>query len=73
MRIRKDKISQKILEAINKADEPLETIEIISLIKNSTRTKIMYRLYGLRGDALIKGKQVGSGKGAWIWWKSRNK
>lgn len=69
MRIRRDAVSQKILEIVNKSDEPLDTIELIDLVKTSTRTKILYRLYMLRGDGLINGKQVGSGKGAWIWWK----
>jgi hypothetical protein len=70
MRIKNDILSQKILEILKKTDEPLETIEILGLIKNSTRIKALYRLYNLRGEMLIKGKQVGSGKGTWIWWKN---
>jgi hypothetical protein len=69
MRAKRDAISQKILEIIGKADEPLETIEIIDALKGSTRIKVLYRLYNLRGEGLLKGKQVGSGKGTWIWWK----
>ena len=69
MRIKKDILSQKILEILKKADEPLETIEILDSIKGSTRVKILYRLNRLRGETVIKGKQVGSGKGTWIWWK----
>jgi hypothetical protein len=69
MRAKRDVISQKILEVVNKSDEPLETIEIIDNLKTSTRMKILYRLYHLRGDQLLNGKQVGSGKGTWIWWK----
>ena len=68
MRIKRDKLSQKILELVSRADEPLETIEIIEAIKGSTRTMILYRLYKLRGESSIRGKQVGSGKGTWIWW-----
>jgi DNA-binding Lrp family transcriptional regulator len=69
MRAHLDIISQKILELLKKVNEPLETIEILNALKNVTRTKILYRLSVLRGDGLIKGKQVGSGKGTWIWWK----
>ena len=65
----RDNISKKILEVLNKADEPLETKEIEFLLKNITRTKILYRLNDLRGEGLIKGKSVGSGKGNWIWWR----
>jgi hypothetical protein len=70
MRAKRDIISQKILEMISKAEEPLETVEIIDALKNSTRIKVLYRLYNLRGENLLKGKQVGSGKGTWIWWKN---
>ena len=69
MRRKLDNISQKILDIINKAGEPLETKEIELILKNITRVKVLYRLNNLRGDGLIKGKPVGSGKGAWIWWK----
>ncbi len=69
MRAKRDSLSQKILDLVGKADEPLETIEIIDSIKGSTRIKVLYRLYQFRGDSMIHGKQVGSGKGAWIWWK----
>lgn len=63
-----DKLSEKILDIINKSEEPLETKEIEEILKNSTRVKTLYRLNLLRGDGLIKGKPVGSGKGTWIWW-----
>jgi repressor of nif and glnA expression len=69
MRINSDKIRNKILEVLKKADEPLETREIELILKNVTRVKVLYRLNNLRGDGLIKGKPVGSGKGAWIWWR----
>ena len=69
MHIKRDKLTSKILEIINKSDEPLETTEIVSLLKGETRTKILYRLNNLRGESLVKGKQVGSGKGVWIWWR----
>jgi len=65
-----DGISQKILDLLAEAKEPLETKEIELLLKNITRVKVLYRLNLLRGDGLIKGKTVGSGKGTWIWWKS---
>ena len=65
----RDKISENILKLLDKAEEPLETREIEALLKNVTRIKILYRLNNLRGDGLIKGKPVGSGKGTWIWWR----
>jgi repressor of nif and glnA expression len=71
-----ENLSKTILELINKSDEPFETKEIEQLIKPKikketvTRTKIFYRLNLLRGEALIKGKFIGSGKGVWIWWNS---
>ena len=69
MHAKRDKLSERILDIISKANEPLETIEIIEQIKNSTRITVLYRLYQLRGENKIKGKQVGSGKGTWIWWR----
>jgi len=65
----RDKISENILKILDKAEEPLETKEIEALLKNVTRIKVLYRLNNLRGDGLIKGKPVGSGKGTWIWWR----
>lgn len=64
-----DKLSGKILDTVKRSEEPLETTEIISQV-HDTRTKVIYRLYQLRGDGLVKGKQVGSGKKTWIWWKN---
>ena len=65
-----DKISNDILELLNKHDLPLETKEIESLLNNVTRVKVLARLNNLRGEGLIKGKNVGSGKGCWIWWRA---
>lgn len=65
---KRDRISTRILTILETALEPLETKEIEVLLKDSTRVKIFYRLNRLRGDGLIKGKQIGSGKGTWIWW-----
>ena len=70
MRRNIDKASEKIMEIIDKNNEPLETKEIEEAVKNVTRAKLFYRLSNLRGDGLIKGKIVGSGKGTWIWWKN---
>jgi hypothetical protein len=64
-----DKLGKKILDLLAQAIEPLETKEIELLLTKETRTKILYRLNFLRGEGLLKGKPVGSGKGAWIWWK----
>ena len=69
MRRNSDKISDKILEILKKTEEPLETKEIEDILKNVTRIKVLYRLNILRGDGVIKGKPVGSGKGTWIWWR----
>lgn len=63
-----DKLSQKIISLLAEATEPLETKEIEGLLPQATHIKILYRLNRLRGDGLLKGKPVGSGKGAWIWW-----
>lgn len=76
-----DKVTEKILSLITAAAEPLETKEIEEQLKiqekqpkkvageTVTRVKVLYRLNMLRGDGLIKGKPVGSGKGTWIWWR----
>ena len=70
MRSKVDSISHKILSQVAGAVEPFETKEIEALLPKETRVKILYRLNLLRGDGLIKGKAVGSGKGCWIWWKA---
>ena len=64
-----DSLSEKILSIIQHSLEPLETKELEAHLPKMTRVKILYRLNLLRGDGLIKGKPVGSGKGTWIWWK----
>ncbi len=63
-----DKVRGRILAILAAAGEPLETKEIEAKLTRETRAKILYRLNLLRGDGLIKGKAVGSGKGTWIWW-----
>lgn len=65
-----DKESRAIVKVIATATEPLETKEIEGAVKNVSRSKILYRLNNLRADGVIKGKQVGSGKRTWIWWKT---
>lgn len=62
-------LTKKILEVIRYASEPLETKEIEEKLRGFSRAMILYRLQNLRGEGLIKGKKVGPGKGAWIWWK----
>lgn len=62
-----DLIVKKILKTLKNATEPLETKEIEIILKE-TRIKTLYRLNLLRGDGLIRGKAVGSGKGCWIWY-----
>ena len=69
-----DSVSDKILDLINNAKEPLETKEIEAAVSSKiktesvTRTKIFYRLNILRGEGKVKGKFTGPGKGVWIWW-----
>lgn len=60
--------SKRILKVLENITEPLETKEIEDFLKDITRTKIFYRLNNLRAEQKVKGKQVGSGKGTWIWW-----
>jgi len=69
MRRTGDRITHRIVEILEKTDEPLETREIELILKDVSRIKVLYRLNNLRGDGTIKGKTIGSGKGAWIWWK----
>ncbi|MDP3990497.1 MAG: hypothetical protein Q8Q01_04820 [archaeon] len=71
MRRTDDKISRAILKILLEAKSPLETKEIELVLKNVTRTKLLYRLNLLRGDQLIRGKAIGSGKGTWIWWRNK--
>lgn len=66
---KEDELANSVLSIINLSEEPLETKEIEEKLKKITRAKIFYRLTNLRGNGLIKGKFVGSGKGVWIWWK----
>ena len=74
--IKRDKLINQILQVINSSSEPLETKEIEEKLKEKitsetiTRTKVFYRLNILRGDSVIKGKFIGSGKGVWIWWRA---
>ncbi len=63
-----DTLKAKILKVIKQTKEPLETKEILSIAKG-TRIKALLRLHELRGEGLVKGKHIGSGKGTWIWWK----
>lgn len=68
-----DEISKAALKVITTAEEPLETKEVEErvnkIVKDTTRTKLFYRLNNLRAEGIIKGKFVGPGKGVWIWWK----
>jgi len=68
-----DRTRELILQILDSAISPLETPEIVAKVQEkipkSTRTIVFKRLADLRGDGLIKGKYIGSGKGTWIWWK----
>jgi len=69
---KEDRVRSLILEIIQSARAPLETPEVIELVCkqiSTTRTIIFKRLTNLRGDGLINGKHIGSGKGTWIWWR----
>jgi len=63
-----DQLQNRVFSIVRKAGEPLETKEVEHALKNHSRVKILYRLNDLRGRVKISGKQVGSGKGTWIWW-----
>ena len=73
----RDDVKSTIENVINRANEPLETKEIREKVQKSigdvSRSKLLYRLNGLRGEGQIYGKYVGSGKGVWIWWKNKPK
>jgi predicted transcriptional regulator len=62
-----DSLSVTIVKLLDSSKEPLETKEIEESV-GGTRAMVFYRLRELRADGLIKGKQIGSGKGTWIWW-----
>lgn len=62
-----DRLKTKIVNIIKQAKEPLETKEILNTAKG-TRIMVLMRLHELRGEGLVKGKHIGSGKGTWIWW-----
>lgn len=72
MNIVKEADAISILKIINNSQEPLETKEIIGKCKKLTRVKVLYRLMNLWAEGLIKGKQIGAGKGTWVWWKLVN-
>ena len=65
-----DAISKKIVKTVESAEEPLETKEIEERVKE-TRIKVLYRLNLLRAEGMVRGKQMGAGKGTWIWWKAK--
>ena len=71
--MKRDHIKRAIVDVLNEVSEPLETKEVHELVEKKigqvTRTKLFYRLMIMRGDNSLKGKFVGPGKGAWIWWK----
>jgi len=70
--ISNDKIAQKVLDTIFTSQTPLETKQIEEIVQDAiptTRTIIFKRLTDLRGDGILRGKVVGSGKGTWIWWR----
>jgi len=66
-----DRIVEAIKRILSNAKTPIETTEVVKLVLEqipTTRTIIFKRLHNLRGDQEIKGKQIGCGKGTWLWW-----
>lgn len=70
-----DKIKKVIADIVTKSSQPLETKEIHENLERAvgkvSRSKLLYRLNDLRGEGEIHGKNIGSGKGVWIWWKKQ--
>ncbi|RLE47579.1 hypothetical protein DRJ25_02060 [Candidatus Woesearchaeota archaeon] len=60
---------EPVLTTINSSDFPLDTKEVVDNIPEFSREQVLHRLTSIWGDGVIKGKQVGSGKGIWIWWR----
>ena len=70
-------MSRMIARIVNESAEPLETTEVHLKVQHAAaelgikgleRPALLYRLANLRADGAIKGKQIGSGMGSWIWW-----
>jgi len=69
-----DRTTELILQTLSSNSAPLETKEVLELVQKqspATRAIVFKRLTNLRGDGLIKGKQIGCGKGTWIWWNEK--
>lgn len=70
--MRADLATEIIVRLLRSSAAPLETKDILDRARAEkrklTRAIVFKRLTTLRGDGVISGKQVGSGKGVWIWW-----
>jgi DNA-binding GntR family transcriptional regulator len=66
-RLERDKA--RILDALQKAGEPLTTKELVEKTE-LPRHILRYRLLRLLSEGKVKGKQT-NGRGAWIWWLTR--
>lgn len=66
--IKMDKITTDILKFIKSSKEPLETRDIEKKLK-ITRAIAITRLNRLWGEGKIRGKTIGPGRKAFIWWK----
>lgn len=67
-----DKVSNVILSILDNATAPLETTEIVERVLHAiptTRTIVFRRLGILRGDGVLRGTHIGSGKGVWVFWR----
>ena len=63
------KIDDKLISIINSSNIPLETKEIKDQVPELSHAQVLRLLTTIWGDGVIKGKQVGSGKGVWVWWR----
>ncbi|RLE47580.1 hypothetical protein DRJ25_02065 [Candidatus Woesearchaeota archaeon] len=60
---------KKLASVIDSSLYPLETKEVTEQVPEFSREQVLRKLTVIWGDGVIKGKQVGSGKGVWIWWR----
>lgn len=64
---------KKILKFILSSEVPVETVEVCKNFKEMSYKKVSFRLHLLASEGLIGMKNVGSGKGTYIWFKKSNR
>lgn len=62
---------KEILETIGKS--PSGTAQIVEALKKKHGRKVVYitvytTLHRMRGDGMIRGKNIGGRQPAWVWW-----